>query len=142
MMNKLLSLMVIILLAVLYFHYTDDSPVPPDADLHQHGVPGTLGEYTVLAVFTPEDIACMPVGQKRIVLQARQGNVHDYLEHSEHPLELLKQLPDTETRWQVSVVGPGATLEKIQANLKSWNAQFENRPCMKLGGPVMTATPD
>lgn len=125
------------------------TPLTPEAtplyDPAQYGVPDTLGGHKVLAVLTPQDVACMPSGAKRVVLQTSEPNVHEYLE-SPKPiteiLELLKQLPgEEETKWIIEVVGPDATLERMEAGIKNWNSLFSGKPCRRLGGPIITATP-
>ena len=116
-------------------------------DPAQYGVPNVLGGYKVLAVLNPDDVACMGSRSKRIVLQTTEPNVHEYLE-SPKPIreivEYLKQIPgEEETNWQVEVVGPRTTTERIAANLVDWNSAFSERPCFNTGGPVHipTATP-
>jgi hypothetical protein len=103
----------------------------------QYGVPDILGGYKVLAILTLRDVACMPPQVKRVLLQAHQRTVHEYLQQPQPLAEVLTylhQLPgEANTKWQLSMVGPGVTIEKVEANNKSWNAEFVNRPCLRLG---------
>jgi len=114
-------------------------------DPAQYGIPDTLGGYKVLAILTPQDVACMGSRSKRIVLQTTEPNVHEYLESPKsirEILEYLRQIPgEEETNWQIAVVGPGATLESISSNIISWNDTFTDKPCRRLGGPQITLTP-
>jgi hypothetical protein len=110
----------------------------------QYGIPETLGGYKVIAVFTPQDVACMLEGQKQIILQAQEAAVHEFLEQPHSPreiLETLQEIPGEEqTHWQIQFVGPGGTLEGAIETLRSWNAIFADRPCFTLGGPLPTLT--
>jgi|SRR6266496_4044302 len=113
-------------------------------DPEQYGMPDILGGYKVLAVFISQDVACMPSGSKKILLQATEPNVQEYLAHPKPVrdiLQILQQFPgEEETNWQIEFVGPGVTLEEIVSNIESWNSLFVNKPCKSLGGPAVIAT--
>lgn len=127
---------------------TPTTTVTPKAtplyDPAQYGVPDTLGGYKVLAVLNPDDVACIGSRSKRIVLQTTEPNVHEYLDSPKPIREIidyLRQIPGEEvTNWQVEVVGPRTTTERIAANLVDWNSAFSDRPCFNTGGPVHIAT--
>jgi hypothetical protein len=121
---------------------TPSTTVTPEAtplyDPAQYGVTNSIGGYKVMAILTPQDVACMISGHKTIVLQTSEPSVHEYLE-SPKPIteirEYLSQIPgEGKTSWQIQIVGPGATLERILSTIESWNSVYSERPCRRLGG--------
>jgi hypothetical protein len=115
-------------------------------DPAQYGIPITIAGYKVLAVLTPGNTACMLPGHKRLILQAGEQDVENFLKNS-HPNDIntaLVQYGLTDTAsWEVQVVGPGTTLDGFLSENQKWNAQATSDGCVKLGpmGPTRTPTP-
>jgi hypothetical protein len=121
---------------------TSDNPYDPA----QYGVPNTLGGYKVLAIMTVRDVPCISPLQKNILLQATENTVQDYLKDP-RPLpdlpKYLNSLPgEANTIWQMGIVGPGLTLEKLKINMAKMQASMAGKPCPPpTGGPIKIATP-
>ena len=121
---------------------TSDNPYDPA----QYGVPDTLGGYKVLAIMTVRDVPCISSLQKNILLQATENTAQDYLKDP-RPLpdipRYLNSLPgEANTIWQMGIVGPGLTLEKLKTNTAKMQASMAGKPCPPpTGGPIKIATP-
>ena len=106
----------------------------------RYGIPSTLSGYKILAIFTSDDIPCMLPQAKRVLLQTHQSTVHDYLQQSKpltKILDYLRQLPgETDTVWQLSVVGSAITIDNIKTNTELLQESLKDQPCLQLGGPV------
>lgn len=66
------------LLAVIVPDVQAGSASPPRMvpyEIAQQGLPTTIAGYKVLTVLTSGTTACMPPGEKHLILQARQPNV-------------------------------------------------------------------
>ena len=97
--------------------------------------PAMLGGYKVLVTFPPGATACTGSKTTRIVLQATQTTAREYLKTSR--AQLLKQdlyrLPNWGVmNYQISVVSPKATVEKILQNNEDWNRSIGHSHCVRL----------
>ena len=100
-----------------------------------HGVPETLAGYRVLAVLTPDNTACMPLGVGRLVLQADQDSLEEHLKVGQL-IDIGKALEQHDLRpdqWVIQVVGPGVTLEELIAENESWNEEAVRLGCVQIG---------
>jgi hypothetical protein len=88
-----------------------------------YGLPPTLAGYKVFAVLTPDNTACMLPGEKRLVLQATQPNVEEFLRTNNNAMitkELEEKGLSEYDKWGIQIVGPGVVLEEFLAeNTKS-----------------------
>lgn len=57
------------------------SPPPSPYDPASHGVPSIVAGHKVLAVFSSSSTVCMPSQEKRLVLQATEESVEEFLKH-------------------------------------------------------------
>ena len=107
------------------------------------GVPIYVGGYKVLAVFTPDNLACMNPGEIRLVLQAPESNVEKYLANS-NPKDIQKDLEQHGLNATIEIVGPGVTIDQIISESAKWNQDIKKTGCIKLGPaevPQTTAEP-
>ena len=120
-----------------------DNPYDPA----QYGVPDSLGGYKVLAIMTLRDIPCISPRQKNILLQATENTAQEYLKDP-RPLpdipKYLNTLPgEANTTWQMAIVGPGVSIEKLKVNIEALKASMLGKPCPPpTGGPIKVATPN
>lgn len=167
-MHNLKLLLLLILVAVTgtvflgqegiigFFHLTslENKPIPTSTSEKtiptpinsygptDYGLPSTIAGYKVLAVLTAENNACMMPEQKRLVLQASQTDMDDYLKDS-NPNAIntaLEQNGLTASDWEIQVVGPTVTLDEILDQVQIWNKQMENG-CVRSGPAVILGTP-
>jgi len=116
--------------------FASDTPTPDAYSSYApvaYGLPDTIGGYKILAVRTLDNTACMLAGSYRLVLQAAEPTVEDFL-GSTIGVDGIQQ-----TRWELSFVGPGVTIELILSESEKWNAQFGDGNCVRLGGPAIIA---
>lgn len=109
-------------------------------DPAQYGLPPSIGAYKLLAVLTPDNTACMPIQSKRVIAQATQGNVSDYLKETnagEIQDEIKRLKSNDPTRWEVMIVGPDANLGDLLSENQKWNDQAKQSGCV-TSGPVPT----
>lgn len=96
-------------------------------------VPSYVGGYKVLAVFTPDTLACMNPGEIRLVLQTPDSNLEKYLANS-HSQDIQKDLEQHGLmNATVEIVGPGVTIEQIIHESAKWNQDIKKTGCIKLG---------
>ena len=110
------------------------TPINPYAPAY-YGIPNTIAGYNVLAVLTSDNLACMLPGEKRLVLQANESTLEEYLAKSQ-PLSIqeeLKRLGLTEMTAGVEIAGPGSTLEQLVEEVNKWNQEATIRGCVQLG---------
>ncbi len=109
----------------------------------QYDIPDTLAGYQVLAVLTPDNLACMPADHMRLVLQSSLENQDTYLPQSDLQgiREALKEhgVMDSEN-WELQIVGPGISKEQFLTEIAEWNQTMAHEGCMTLG-PIPPATP-
>ncbi len=103
-------------------------------ELAQQGLPSTIAGYKVLTVLTPDNTACMPLGEKRLVLQATQQSVQDFLRAINYAtikadLE-LKGMAEY-TKWSAAIVGPGTGLQDLLSENEKWNQERQKSGCTK-----------
>lgn len=96
------------------------------------GVPDYIGGYKVLAVFTPDNLACMNPGEIRLVLQAPESNMEKYLANS-NPKDIQKDLEQHGLDATIEIVGPGVTIDQIINESAKWNQDIKKTGCIKLG---------
>lgn len=95
-------------------------------------VPNYIGGYKVLPVFTPDNLACMNPGEIRLVLQAPESNLEQYLANS-HPKDIQKDLEQHGLDATIEIVGPGVTIEQIIRESVKWYQDIKKSGCIKLG---------
>jgi hypothetical protein len=114
-------------------------------DPARYGLPGTIAGYKVFAVLTSDNTACMMPGEKRLILQATQQSVEDFLKTSNGPdinTELVQKGFPAFARWGVQVVGPGTKLDEFLSENQKWNALMQKHGCVTTGPiPTMAPTP-
>jgi len=82
----------------------------------------------------------MMPGKKRLILQANQASIEDYLKASD-PMALdtaLHQVGLTADEVEIMIAGPGTTLDVIISETQKWNQLMKNG-CVQ-GGPVSPIT--
>ena len=126
--------------------FASDTPTPDAYSSYApvaYGLPDTIGGYKILAVRTLDNTACMLAGSYRLVLQAAEPTVEDFLGSTigvDGIQQTLAQMDVPQpTRWELSFVGPGVTIELILSESEKWNAQFGDGNCVRLGGPAIIA---
>lgn len=100
----------------------------------KRGLPSTFGGLRVLAVLTPDNTACLPSGEKRLVLRTDQPDIETFLKTSSYNAitEDLQQKGYKEfTKWNVEIVGPGATDDQFFRENENWNQKSKDQ-CIKL----------
>jgi len=95
-------------------------------------IPSYVGGYKVLAVFTSDTLACMNVGEIRLLLQAPESNVEKYLANG-NPVNIQKDLEQNGLNATVEIVGPGVTIDQITSESAKWNQDMKKTGCIKLG---------
>lgn len=126
------------LVAVILGSEADTSAANP-YDPARYGVPPVIAGYEVLTVLTPDNTACMDPEERRLVLQAPQGSVEEFLQQSrpDAVIGALEQLGLTQTaHWFVQYVGPGITLQGFIEENEKWNKDAATGGCIRLGGPI------
>ena len=105
-------------------------------DPADYGLPATLNGYKTFAVLTSENTACMPPGEKRLVLQAPQDNVQSFLDQN-NPASLLFGLQQSGfsdfAQGDLEYVGPGIQFEQFIAENEKWNQAMRESGCVKSG---------
>jgi hypothetical protein len=121
-----------------------DTPAYEDLSSYEpstYGIPETIAGHTVLAVFTPENTACMGDDRYNIALQASQPDVDSFLRNnpSDSVHDELTRLGIT--NFTLMFVGPGQS----KANLLEQHITIQRRmygnPCIQLGGPIIVSPP-
>jgi hypothetical protein len=106
-------------------------------------LPGTIGGLKVLVTFPPGSQACTPANTIRILLQSNAPDVRTYLKSNRVQL-ILQELDRLQrlsvANYQVSVVGPNATVDKISQNAVKWNSAIARFGCHKLSSQSSTAS--
>ena len=106
-------------------------------DPARFGIPGYVGGYKVLAVFTPDNLACMSTGEIRLALQATEPNVEEYLANSNptysNPRAIQKDLEQHGKDVTIEIVGPGVTIEQIISESAKWNQDIKKSGCIQTG---------
>jgi len=124
--------------------------LPESFDPKTYGLPEVIAGYPVLAVLTSDNKACMPAGQKSILLQSPYPNVEDYFSNQESGDapdvgRALEELGLSLTEWSWSIAGPGTTREQVIQHNQEWNKVVQQAGCGQRLGPipteVVTATP-
>jgi hypothetical protein len=98
----------------------------------KQGLPDTIAGLRVLAVLTPGNTACLPPGEKRLVLQAAQPDIESYLGTSNYAAitaDLNQKSIDEYVQWNVEIVGPGTTLDQFLGENERWNGQRQKSGC-------------
>ena len=117
------------------------TPVSPYSPSN-YGLPNTIAGYKVLAVLTDNTLACMMPGKKRLILQANQASIEDYLKASD-PMALdtaLHQVGLTTDEVEIEVVGPTTTLDGILLEIQKWNEDRKKHGCV-TSAPAIPLTP-
>lgn len=112
-------------------------------DPARFGMPRYVAGYKVLAVFTPDKLACMNPGEIRFVLQATEPNMEEYLANSNPkaiPKDLEQQGLNPTSEWTYEIVGPGVTIEQIIRESTKWNQDIKKTGCIRLGPAELPQT--
>jgi hypothetical protein len=124
-------------------HPDERASVPATFDPAQYGLPDTIGGYKVLAVLTSDNTACMMPGERRLILQATQPTVQDYLKDT-HYDAIKKDLQERGlaemAKWGEEIVGPGVNLKQVMSEQQRWNEHVQEYGCMRTQ-PILIATP-
>lgn len=107
-----------------------------------YGMPETIVGYKVLAIHTPEQIACLPPQTIVITLQSPELDVNGLLRNNYEKLirqELIKL--SNVIKWEILIVDPDASKEDVQAVNEEWNSKMKRLGCLKLGVPAGTLVP-
>ncbi len=117
---------------------------PPNTyDPAHYGLPPTIAGYKTFAVLTADNTACMTPGEKRLVLQATQVNVQDYLSASSYAAiqQDLQQRGFADfAQSNVQIVGPGTTLNQFLTENEKWNEDRKKHGCV-TSAPAVPLTP-
>ncbi len=112
-------------------------------DPAQHGLPGTLAGYKVLAVLTPDNTICLGSNRKRLILQTTQPNVTSFLNQSDANTihTALEQLGLTQsTNWDWEIVSSDITTHTIADQIEKWNQDMKQLGFCLTTSPLMYAT--
>ena len=112
-------------------------------DPARFGMPSYIAGYKVLAIFTPDNLACMNPGEIRLVLQTTEPNVGEYLANS-NPKAIQKDLEhhglDATKEWTYEIIGPDVTIEQIISESAKWNQEIKKTGCIRLGPAELPQT--
>lgn len=103
-----------------------DDPYAP----RRFGIPDTIGGYTVFAVLTEQNYACMKAGEKRLLLQSQNPNIESALRSFPGKRSAL-------AKWESSLVGPGQTREELISRLEKIHLYLKAYGCAPLDIPTM-----
>lgn len=96
----------------------------------------------MLAVFTPDTLACMREDEVRLVLRSTEPTLEEHLA-SPDPASVMANLRQQGVRdpenWSIEIVGPGTSLEQIMQGVQRWNEAMADG-CVQWGR-VVIATP-
>jgi hypothetical protein len=111
-------------------------------DPARFGLPGYIGGYKLLAVFTSDNLACMSKGEIRLALQATAPDVEAFLAtsnpRSSNLAAIQKDLEQHSKNVEIEIVGPGVTIETIISENAKWNEDMKKNGCEQTGGPAPT----
>lgn len=125
---------------------TQEFPILPTAtsslknyDPGYYGLPDVIAGYKILGVQTSENIACIPPGTIRLVLQTSQPDLDSFLKHTPNGSveSELKKFSIKPKRWEFQYVGPGISKEDVLATFRVWDPKTFS--CFALG-PIPTPT--
>jgi len=135
----ILSLVVVLAVVAGYVFTRQAAPISTrnPYDPARFGIPGYVGGYKVLAVFTPDNLACMSTGEIRLALQATEPNVEEFLATSNptysNPRDIQKELEQHSKDVTIEIVGPGVTIEQIISESAKWNQDIKKSGCIQTG---------
>jgi len=92
-----------------------------------------IAGFKVLATHTSQNTACMKPGNVRVILQATEPTVEDFLKNA-HPTAILQSAQQLGTKQQIEFefVGPTVTVNQINTNRQSWNTSMQKTGCVSL----------
>lgn len=161
---KLLSGLIIALLApgIISLTQANSQPIPlpsavpaiaPEAtdeidfsayDPAKFGIPETLAGYTVIAVLSSDNTECVPSGFHRVVVQAPQPTVDEYLKSdalTSVQAEMNELGKSMASDWVIQFVGPALKKEEFLAEISRWNSQIKVTECHQ-SQPISTSEED
>jgi hypothetical protein len=114
-------------------------------DPKTYAMPSSMAGYMILAVVTSQNTACLQPGEKILVLQSTDTTVDNFLKHAPSGTITagLVSAGLNPSEWEISIVGPGSTLNDLVASTQKSNSAILNTgDCgpVTTGGPVR-ATP-
>jgi hypothetical protein len=135
--------LVILLVAIADYVFTRQD-VPASTlnpfDPARFGLPGYIGGYKLLAVFTSDNLACMGKGEIRLALQATAPDVEAFLATgnptSSNLAAIQKNLEQHGKNVEIEIDGPGITIETIISESAKWNKDMKEYGCVQTGGPA------
>src|SRR5512132_1870352 len=95
-------------------------------------MPDTIGGYSLFAILTEDNFACMKPGEKLLVLQSPQSTIEDGPRDFpkaliEHELK-MRHLTDS-AQWGWSIVGPGLTREQVVRQFEHSSRLSKDHAC-------------
>jgi hypothetical protein len=109
-------------------------------DPARFGLPGYIGSYKLLAVFTSDNLACMGKSEIRLGLQATAPDVGAFLATgnptSSNLAAIQKDLEQHGKNVEIEIDGPGITIETIISESAKWNKGMKEYGCEQTGGPA------
>jgi len=138
----ILCLVVVLAAVVVGYVFTRQaSPISTrnPYDPARFGMPGYVGGYKVLAVFTPDNLACMNTGEIRLALQATEPNVEEYLANN-NLKAIQKDLEQHGLDVTIEIVGPGVTIDQIISESAKWNQAIKKSGCIQTGPAELPQT--
>jgi hypothetical protein len=111
-----------------------------------YGIPYEIASYKILAVMTSDNMACIPSGMMRSIIQSSHPGVRDLLANDSDTrvvAEALKQLPAfADVQWTLEVVSSAPwNAARFISSVQRWNDTMKNG-CVKLGPhPPIILTP-
>lgn len=109
-------------------------------DPASYGIPYEIASYRILAVMTSENMACVPEGMIRSLIQSSHAGVRDLLANDSDVrvvTETLKQLPGLDGfQFSLEVVGSAPwNAARFLRSIQRWNAGMRNG-CLRLNAPM------
>lgn len=99
-------------------------PNTAPSNLNLHNTTTSIDGFSVIGLFTSNNIACSPIGRNRLVLQTTEKTVESYL--SNNRLVLINAYLDQNNlngTTTVEIVGPNTSANDVIAEINRWNQQ-------------------
>lgn len=97
-------------------------------------LPDIIGGFDVLFVGTPKNTACST--QPVLIFQSASATAEDHLQQNTgNIVEIVQAIDQIPSDTLISFVGPGASVESIEAGLNIWNDAKIETGCIRFFGP-------